>query len=190
MLMPEAPASKLVRAIGKWSLGALVVNFIIGAGIFGLPSVAARILGGQSPFAYLMAAAGMSVIAACVAEVASRFRQAGGPYLYAKTAFGRFLGLQTGCLLWLTRVSSAAAVANVFMDYLSEFWRPASGPVGRLVILTTLIGGLALVNVRGVKMGTQVSKCFHGRQAFSSAHSSRGWAFLYSRSWQPGSGGG
>src|SRR5258708_7170541 len=84
MLMPEAPASKLVRAIGRWSLGALVVNFIIGAGIFGLPSAAARILGGQSPFAYLMAAAGMSVIAACVAEVASRFRQAGGPYLYAK----------------------------------------------------------------------------------------------------------
>jgi amino acid transporter len=160
MLMPEAPASKLVRAIGRWSLGALVVNFIIGAGIFGLPSAAARILGGQSPFAYLMAAAGMSVIAACVAEVASRFRQAGGPYLYAKTAFGRFLGLQTGWLLWLTRVSSAAAVANVFMDYLSEFWRPASGPVGRLVILTTLIGGLALVNVRGVKMGTQVSNVF------------------------------
>lgn len=160
MLMPAAPASKLVRAIGRWSLGALVVNFIIGAGIFGLPSAAARILGGQSPFAYLMAAAGMGVIAACVAEVASRFHQAGGPYLYAKTAFGRFLGLQTGWLLWLTRVSSAAAVANIFMDYLSGFWLPASGRVGRLVILTILIGGLAVVNVRGVKMGTQVSNVF------------------------------
>jgi APA family basic amino acid/polyamine antiporter len=98
MLMPAAPASKLMRAIGRWSPGALVVNFIIGAGIFG---AAARILGGQSPFAYLMAAAGMGVTAACVGEVASRFHHAGGPYLYAKTAFGRFLGLQTGWLLWL-----------------------------------------------------------------------------------------
>src|SRR6202171_4739723 len=136
-----------MRAIGRWSLIALVVNFIIGAGIFGLPSAAAAILGAQSPFAYLIAAAGMGVIAACVAEVASRFQQAGGPYLYAKTAFGRFFGLQTGWLLWVRRVSSAAAVANVFMDYLSGFWLPARGPVGRLAILTILIGGLALVNV-------------------------------------------
>jgi len=134
-----------------------MVNFIIGAGIFGLPSAAAGILGGQSPVAYLVAAAGMGVIAACIAEVASRFQQAGGPYLYAKAAFGRFIGLQTGWLLWLTRVSSAAAVANVFIDYLSGFWPHAKESVSRLAILTILIGGLALVNIRGVKMGTRVS---------------------------------
>jgi len=146
-----------MRAIGRWSLIALMVNFIIGAGIFGLPSAAAGILGGQSPVAYLVAAAGMGVIAACIAEVASRFQQAGGPYLYAKAAFGRFIGLQTGWLLWLTRVSSAAAVANVFIDYLSGFWPHAKESVSRLAILTILIGGLALVNIRGVKMGTRVS---------------------------------
>lgn len=157
MLMPAAPGSNLVRAIGRWSLIALMVNFTIGAGIFGLPSAAAGILGRQSPFAYLIAAGGMGVIAACVAEVASRFRQAGGPYLYAKTAFGSFLGLQTGWLLWLTRVSSAAAVANVFMDYLSGFYPRAREPVSRVAILTILIGGLAFVNVRGVRTGTWVS---------------------------------
>src|SRR4030088_2172698 len=127
---PENP--DLVRAIGRWSLVAHMLNFIIGAGIFGLPSAAAGILGSQSPIAYLVAAAGMGVIAACVAEVASRFGQAGGPYLYAKVSFGRFLGLQTGWLLWLTRVSSAAAVANLFIDYLSGFWLQAKQPVTRL----------------------------------------------------------
>lgn len=150
----------LVRAIGRWSLIALMVNLIIGAGIFGLPAAAAGILSDQSPFAYLFAAAGMGVIAACVAEVASRFQQAGGPYLYAKVAFGRFLGLQTGWLLWLTRVSSAAAVSNIFLDYLTGFWPHAKEPVTRLAILTILIGGLALINVRGVKMGTWVSNLF------------------------------
>jgi len=149
-----------VRAIGRWSLMALMVNLIIGAGIFGLPAAAAAILGNQSPFAYLFAAAGMGVIAACVAEVASRFQQAGGPYLYAKVAFGGFLGLQTGWLLWLTRVSSAAAVANVFLDYLAGFSPHAKEPVTRLAILTILIAGLALVNIRGVKMGTWVSNLF------------------------------
>jgi APA family basic amino acid/polyamine antiporter len=134
-----------------------MVNFTIGAGIFGLPSVVAGLLGSQSPIAYLIAAGGIAVIAACVAEVASRFHQTGGPYLYARIAFGRFLGLQTGWLLWLTRVSSAAAVANVFVDYLPGFWPQAAGPINRFVILTILIGGLALVNIRGVNAGARVS---------------------------------
>src|SRR5258708_39980124 len=101
-----------------------MVNIVIGGGIFGLPSTVAGVLGSQSPIAYLIAAAGIGVIAACVAEVASRFQHAGGPYLYAKTAFGRFLGLQTGWLLWLTRISGGAAVANVFLDYLAGFSPP------------------------------------------------------------------
>src|SRR6202049_4587568 len=134
-----------------------MVNFTIGAGIFGFPSAAAGLLGSQSPIAYLFAAAGIAVIAACVAEVASRFRQAGGPYLYARTAFGRFLGLQTGWLLWLTRVSSSAAVANVFVDYMPGFWPQAKEPINRFVILTILISGLALINIRGVRIGTRIS---------------------------------
>jgi APA family basic amino acid/polyamine antiporter len=150
----------LVRAIGRWSLVALMVNLIIGGGIFELPSTVAGILGCQSPIAYLIAAAGMGIIAACVAEVSSRFQQAGGPYLYTKVAFGRFLGLQTGWLLWLTRVSAAAAVANVFIDYLLGFWPQAKGSATRLVILTILIGGLAAINIRGVKMGARVSNFF------------------------------
>jgi len=151
---------ELVRAIGRWSLAALMVNIVIAGGIFGLPSAVAGILGGQSPIAYPIAAAGIGIIAACVAEVASRFQQAGGPYLYAKTAFGRFLGLQTGWFLLLTRISAAAAVANVFIDYLSGFRPQARGPATRFVILTILIGGLAAANVRGVRMGTRVSDFF------------------------------
>ena len=150
----------LARAIGRWSLLALMVNLTIGAGIFGLPAAAAGILGRQSPFAYLIAAAGMAVIAACVAEVGSRFQQTGGPYLYAKVAFGRFMGLLTGWLLWLTRVSSAAAVANVFIDYLSGLWPQAKEPFTRIAIITIVVSGLALINIRGVKMGTQVSNFF------------------------------
>lgn len=137
-----------------------MVNILIGGGIFGLPSTVAGILGDKSPIAYLIAAAGIGIIAACIAEVASRFQQAGGPYLYVKVAFGRFLGLQTGWLLWLSRITSAAAVANVFMDYLSGFWPQANGTATRLLILAILIGGLAAANIRGVKMGTWFSNFF------------------------------
>lgn len=86
----------LLGPLGRWSLAALMVNIIIGGGIFELPASVAGILGAQSPVASLVAAAGVGVIAACIAEVASRFQHSGGPYLYARVAFGRFLGLTDG----------------------------------------------------------------------------------------------
>ena len=72
----------LVRAIGRWSLSALMLNTIIGASIFGLPSLLAARLGKFSPAGYLVTAVGIAAIAACLAEVASQFRETGGPYLY------------------------------------------------------------------------------------------------------------
>jgi basic amino acid/polyamine antiporter, APA family len=151
------PKASLVRAIGPLSLAALMVNLMIGGGIFEVPATVAGLLGSQSPAAYLVAAAGMGIIAACLAEVASRFQQVGGPYLYARVAFGGFVGLQAGWLLWLTRVSAAAAVANVFLDYLLPCFPQAKESAYRIVILTVLFGSLAAINVRGVRIGTQIS---------------------------------
>jgi len=164
-LPPPAPAStapghELVRAIGRWSLVALVVNSIIGSGVFGLPSAVAGIIGNYSPYAVLAAGAGMSVIIGCFAEVASRFQQAGGPYLYARVAFGRLMGIQTAWMLWLGQVAAPAANANLFVIYLGEFFPHAKDPVPRALILTALVGLLTLINIRGVRAGAQVSNVF------------------------------
>ncbi len=118
----RTPNHNLVRAIGRWSLVALVVNSIIGSGIFGLPSAVADIIGKYSPYAVLAAGAGTGVIMGCFAEVASRFQEAGGPYLYARVAFGRFMGIQTAWMLWLGQVAAPAANANLFVIYLGQFW--------------------------------------------------------------------
>ena len=136
------------------------MNSIIGSGIFGLPSLIAGLVGRASPLAYLLAAAGMGVIMACFAEVASRFTGAGGPYLYARVAFGRFVGIQMGWLSWLVRVTAAAANANLFTIYLAEFWPDAKAFLPRLLVLTLLVGIITAVNYRGVKAGTQVSNVF------------------------------
>src|ERR1019366_10796549 len=101
-------STKLVRAIGRWSLFALVLNLMIGSGVFKLPSDIAGLLGWWSPFGYLVAALGMAAIMAAFAEVASQFNEAGGPYLYARETFGRFAGIQVGWLAWLGRLTSAA----------------------------------------------------------------------------------
>jgi amino acid transporter len=152
--------TELVRAIGRWSLTGLVLNSIIGSGIFGLPSVVAGLLGRAGVYAYLIAAVGIGVIMGCFAEVASQFREAGGPYLYARTAFGRLVGLQVGWLAWLVRVTASAAAANLFAIYLAEFWPQAKDPFARALVLTLFVGVLAAVNYRGVAAGAQFSSVF------------------------------
>lgn len=102
----------------------------------------------------------MGVIMGCFAEVASRFQQAGGPYLYARVAFGRLMGIQTAWMLFLGQVAAPAANANLFVIYLGEFWPQARNPLPRAIILTFLIGLLTVINIRGVRAGAEVSNLF------------------------------
>ena len=150
----------LVRAIGRWSLAALMFNTIIGASVFGVPSLLAARLGALSVPGYLIAAAGVAVIAACLAEVASQFREAGGPYLYARTAFGPFVAIQIGWMMWLSRITATSAVANLFISYGAQFFPQVEAPLARALVLAVLISLLAAVNYRGVSGGTAVSNVF------------------------------
>jgi len=150
----------LVRAIGRWSLAALVVNCIVGSGVFGLPAVLAALLGRSSVMAVVLAAAAIGVIMACFAEVSSRFTETGGPYLYAREAFGRFMGIQVGWLVWFVRLTACAANANLFVTYLGEFWPRATQPLAKLAVLTALVGILAAINFRGVRGSTGISNAF------------------------------
>jgi basic amino acid/polyamine antiporter, APA family len=110
-----------VRSIGRWAMTALVINCIIGSGIFGLPSELTRLLGRASPFAMIFATLGMAVIMACIAEVASQFSEPGGAYLYVRTAFGHFMGMQIGWFDLLAVTGGLAAVASLFLNYFTAF---------------------------------------------------------------------
>lgn len=137
-----------------------MINCIIGSGVFGLPSVIAGALGNASPFAWLFAAAATGLVMACFAEVASRFEQSGGVYLYTRTAFGRTFGIAIVWLGWLARLTATAANANLFVVYLGEFWPGAKSALPRLIVLTLLLGFLAAVNYVGVKKGATQSNLF------------------------------
>ena len=157
---PPGSDTGLIRTIGRWSLAALMLNTMIGASIFGLPSLIAGYLGKFSPAGYLAAFAGVAVIAACLAEVASYFRDAGGPYLYTRAAFGRLAAIQIGWLTWLSRITACSGVANLFITYLTAFFPAAKMPWARGMILTVLIAFLASVNYRGVSGGKALSNFF------------------------------
>ena len=156
-MMSAAASPGLVRAIGRWSLTALAINTIIGSGIFGLPDDIARRVGSAAPLAYILAALGMGIVMGCFAEVASQFPKSGGPYLYARAAFGRFAAIEMGWLAWLVRVTAGAANANLFVSSLGIFFPQSSHPLIRAALLTTLVVVLGVVNIRGVKSGTRMS---------------------------------
>jgi basic amino acid/polyamine antiporter, APA family len=155
-----SPQPGLVRAIGRWSLTALTVNSVIGSGVFGLPATVAGLLGKNSVLAVLIAGAAMGVIMACFAEVASQFAEAGGPYLYARAAFGRLIGILVAWMLYLSQTAAPAANANLFVLYLAEFWPAAKQFWLRVLVLTLLIWVLAFINILGARQGTAVSNAF------------------------------
>src|SRR5215467_2040034 len=109
----DSSRTELVRAIGRWSMVALAVNSIVGSGIFGLPAPVAGFVGRAAPFVVLLAGAGMAVILACYAEVASQFDETGGTYLYLRRAFGRLAGIQVAWLVLLSRLTAVAGAVNL-----------------------------------------------------------------------------
>jgi basic amino acid/polyamine antiporter, APA family len=151
-----SPDSQLSRVLGTRELTASIVNCTIGAGIFVLPAAVALGLGAAAPVAYVACAALMTLIVLCFAAAGSRVSLTGGLYAYIEVAFGGFAGFAGGVFYWSTACFSVASVATAFAGSLGVIWPALGTGVARGAVLTALFGGLALVNVRGVKPGIRL----------------------------------
>ena len=139
---------------------ALFINSVIGAGIFGLPSRVHELLGPYALLAYVACALLVLLVVLCFAEAGSRFEQTGGPYLYARVAFGPVVGFQVGWLVWLTRVTAFAALCNLLIDYLAHVAPPLGSGAGRVAVATLATLAIAAVNLRGVRTAAIVANVF------------------------------
>lgn len=155
--MEDSTHARLVRGLRRWDLVALVINSIIGAGIFGLPSRVFALAGTYSLLAYVVSAVAIVLIILCLAEVGSRFNATGGPYLYARVAFGPLVGFQVGWLMWLGRIAAFAALCNLFIGYLGYFVPAASTDSWRAVVIVAMISALAMANIVGVRVTATVT---------------------------------
>jgi amino acid transporter len=155
-----SPRPGLVRVIGRADLTAAVVNAVIGSAIFGMPSEQARLTGVWSPLVALVAGLGVLTIVLCFAEVASRFQEPGGPYLYAREAFGPFVGFESGWLTFWIRVTAVAANLNVFVEYLARVVPAAGEGWPRAAVMACIVGVVAAINVIGVRQATWTVNAF------------------------------
>jgi APA family basic amino acid/polyamine antiporter len=134
-----------------------MINSIIGSGIFGVPGELLRLLGRLSPLACLLAGLTIAVIVACFVEVGSQFSRSGGPYLYVRTAFGRFFGIQVAWFTALTPLAAAAAQANLFVSYLAGFDSSMGSGTSRMLVITALIALPVIANLFGARAGKSLS---------------------------------
>jgi len=147
----------LVRSLRRWDLVALVINSVVGAGIFGLPSQVFALAGTFSLAAYAVAALAIGLIVLCFAEVGSRFGATGGPYLYTRVAFGPLIGFQVGWLMWIARLTGFASLTNLFVTYLALFVPGVSTGAPRTMIIALMVAILSAINIVGVRASATVT---------------------------------
>src|SRR5262249_46711839 len=143
----------LVRAIGVRQLTASIINVTVGAGIFVLPAVAAGRLGAAAPVADVVCAVLMALILCCFASAGSPVSLTGGVYAYVEVAFGPFIGFLAGVLYVLTATFAVASVASAFAASVGDLWSAVATPGGRAIVIALLFAALAVINVRGVRIG-------------------------------------
>jgi N-acetylated-alpha-linked acidic dipeptidase len=99
-------------------------------------------------------------VALCFVEASARFDRAGGPYLYAREAFGDWVGFAIGWMSWATAVVSWAAVANGVAVYLGYFGPALASYSVVKAVAASVILGMGAINYRGVKLGAWTSNFF------------------------------
>jgi APA family basic amino acid/polyamine antiporter len=146
----------LIRAVGVRGLGAGIVNYTIGAGIFVLPALVAAKVGAAAPIVYVICAIAMGLIVACFADAGSRVSLSGGMYAYTEVAFGKYVGFLVAVSLWISMILASASVAIIFVDSLGQLVPALQSPFARNAILIGLYLALVIMNIRGVIAGSGV----------------------------------
>jgi basic amino acid/polyamine antiporter, APA family len=154
---PPHGRPELKRELGLGMTTAMVVGNMIGSGVFLLPaSLAAVVLvyGSSSLLAWVVTGVGAMLLAVVFATLGRRYPRTGGPYAYAREAFGEFVGFQTAWGYWIAAWVGNAAIATAFVGYVTVIW-PDLGTtqIGMALFAIGAVWLLTFVNALGVRQG-------------------------------------
>lgn len=160
---PPAPpvarpaAVQLVRGLSLLGTVALVVGNMVGTSIYTLPASLAKVTGPYGLVAWAFVAAGYLFVALVYARLGTRFPRTGGPYVYARAAFGDFTGFVTVWSYWVSTIIGNAAIVTGAVGYVTGFSTLLEGsPLLRFLLALALVWGFCLLNVIGVRQSSRV----------------------------------
>src|SRR3954454_19758631 len=142
---PETGAS-----LGLPQATALILGSIIGVGIFNLPYSLASI-GPISIVAMALTTVGAVALALMFAALSRRLPADGGPYAYARAAFGNGVGFTNAWSYWITAWAGNAAIVTGWVFYVEEFVNKSHQKGWSVVIALVGLWIPAAINLSGVK---------------------------------------
>lgn len=149
---PDA-ATPTPRRGGRFGLPtatALVMANIIGGGIFMIPAAVAP-YGTVSLVSFAVLTVGAIALALIFGQLARRNPRTGGPYVYAREAFGDFAGFLSAWSYWITTWVSNAALAVAAVGYL-DVLLPVGHSIGLSIAAALTFQWLpALANLAGTR---------------------------------------
>lgn len=137
-------------ALGLPAASALVIGSIIGTGVFALPSALAP-YGPISLVAFVVVTLGALALALTFGALSKRVPASGGPYVYAREAFGEFAGFLNAWSYWITAWAGNAAIVVAWVGYVEVFVN--TGHSRWISVLLALVGLWipAAINLTGVR---------------------------------------
>src|SRR6187200_2128244 len=136
--------------LGLWQSTALIVGSIIGVGVFSLPYALAS-YGPISLVAMGLATIGAVALAFMFAVLSRRIPADGGPYAYARAAFGNGLGFSNAWSYWITAWAGNAAIVVGWVYYVEKFVNRGGATGWSIAIAMAGLWIPAAVNLSGVR---------------------------------------
>jgi APA family basic amino acid/polyamine antiporter len=147
---PTPPKPAQDSRLGLPQSTSLVMGSIIGVGIFSLPYAIAS-YGPISLVAMALATVGAVALAFMFAVLSRRVPAEGGPYAYARAAFGNGFGFSQAWLYWITAWAGNAAIAVGWVFYVQQFLNKGGSTLGSIAIALVGLWIPAAVNLSGVR---------------------------------------
>lgn len=138
------------RGFGLTTATALIVGSIIGVGIFNLPTS----LAGYGPITLVslgLTTVGALALALLFAALSRRLPADGGPYAYARVAFGNGLGFANAWSYWITAWAGNATIAVGWVLYVEEFVNTGHNRLASVALVLVGLWIPAIINLTGVK---------------------------------------
>ncbi|WP_328321485.1 amino acid permease [Kribbella sp. NBC_00382] len=148
--MGTTSSSPARQGFGLASASALVVGSVIGTGVFALPGALAA-YGPISLVAFVLVTVGAIALALTFRSLNTRLPGSGGPYIYARDAFGEFAGFLNAWSYWITAWAGNAAIVVAWVGYVEVFWNTGHDRTWSILIAVAGLWLPAIVNLAGLR---------------------------------------
>lgn len=149
--VPVPGSTRSKPGLGVWMATALIMGNMIGSGLFLLPSALAP-YGGAALLGWGVSLAGALLLALMFARLGLERPMRGGPYAYARAAFGDAVGFGTAWSYWVSTWCGNAAIAVAFAGYFGSLLpSTTTSPFRDACIAVAALWLCTFTNLRGTR---------------------------------------